>query len=231
MGKRGFTHFKRAKAAGSGSEAALEDEGIELEDLRAREVALQTERNILFSPFKSVSTFNMQLTGDRQRLAQALYEGNYQSSLTTLRDENSEFVLLFAIYHRGAALSDKWVRDFMSEAREWRPPSMVIFIDGIAIAVFDNLSMKIDYSAYSSGGQTGHMLEMTNWLSTGIPRALAPTLEARRIYACASHSWGWRRGGIVCLACLPAALSCRAARPLADPPMYRPLSGRYGSGF
>ena len=42
MGKRGFTHFKRAKAAWSGSEAALEDEGIELEDLRAREVALQT---------------------------------------------------------------------------------------------------------------------------------------------------------------------------------------------
>ena len=85
-----------------------------------------------------------------------------------------------AIYHRGAALSEKWVRDFLVEARQWRPAPTELTIPGIAVAVFDNLSMKIDYSSYSTQGETGHQLNMTNWLSTRVPRALAPGLDVRQ---------------------------------------------------
>ena len=65
-----------------------------------------------------------------------------------------------AIYHRGAALSEKWVRDFLVEARAWRPPPQEPMIEGVAVAVFDNLSMKVDYSSYSSEGVTGYKLDM-----------------------------------------------------------------------
>ena len=54
-------------------------------------------------------------------------------------------------------------------------------ISGVAVAVFDNLSMKIDYSSYPSEGETGYKLDMTNWLSTRVPRRLAPAMDARQI--------------------------------------------------
>ena len=91
-----------------------------------------------------------------------------------------EYHDVLALYHRGAALSEKWVRDFLVEARAWRPPPSEPFIDGVAVAVFDNLSMNLDYSSYSSQGETGYKLEMTNWLSTRVPRSLAPALDAQR---------------------------------------------------
>ena len=59
------------------------------------------------------------------------------------------------------------------------PPFEVIA--GVRVAVFDNLSMKVDYSSYSTQGETGHKLDMTNWLSTPVPRALAPTMGAHQI--------------------------------------------------
>jgi hypothetical protein len=86
-----------------------------------------------------------------------------------------------ALYHRGAALSEKWVRDFLVEARAWRPDPPFEVLLGVPVAVFDNLSMKVDYSSYSSGGETGYKLDMTTWLSTPVPRALAPTMDARQI--------------------------------------------------
>ena len=88
-----------------------------------------------------------------------------------------------ALYHRGAALSEKWVRDFLTDARAWRPPPSYDAIPGVVVAVFDNLSMKVDYmySSYSTEGETGHKLDMTNWLSTTVPKHLSPSMDARRI--------------------------------------------------
>jgi hypothetical protein len=56
-------------------------------------------------------------------------------------------------------------------------------IECLSVAVFDNLSMKVDYSSYSSEGQTGYSLHMTNWLSTRVPQSLAPTMDARALCA------------------------------------------------
>ena len=89
-------------------------------------------------------------------------------------------------YHRGAALSEKWIRDFLVEAREWRPDPPFERVAGVTVAVFDNLTMKVDYSSYSTQGETGHKLDMTNWLSTPVPVALAPSMDARKICKC---SW------------------------------------------
>jgi len=38
-----------------------------------------------------------------------------------------------ALYHRGAALSEKWVRDFLTEARAWRPPPSYDAIPGVVV--------------------------------------------------------------------------------------------------
>ena len=89
-----------------------------------------------------------------------------------------------ALYHRGAALSEKWVRDFMTDARAWRPPPIYDAIPGVVVAVFDNLSMKVDYSSYSTEGETGRKLDMTNWLSTTVPKELSPSMDARSICTC-----------------------------------------------
>ena len=96
-----------------------------------------------------------------------------------------------AIYHRGAALSERWVREFLIDARAWRPPPSYEVIPGVVVAVFDNLSMKVDYSSYSTEGETGHKLDMTNWLSTTVPKHLSPSMDARSLCTCArahSHS-------------------------------------------
>ena len=109
-----------------------------------------------------------------------------------------EYHDIVARYHRGAALSETWVREFLEEARAWRPEPIVIMIEGVAITVYDNLSMKVDYSSYSSEGATGYTLNMTNWLSMRVNRSLAPTMDARKL--CASPP--------PCSAHMPAARPC-----------------------
>ena len=86
-----------------------------------------------------------------------------------------------AMYHRGAAMSEKWVADFMKDACKWRPDAVEIMLSGVVITVFDNLSMKINYGSYSSEGETGSQLHMTNWLSTRVEAKLAPTMDAKAI--------------------------------------------------
>lgn len=233
-----FTHKKRTRVA---SEPAP-DEGIELQELSSSLQTLTNTHEALHSSFVATGIPNMRIAGDRRRLAEQLYSGNYMVSMQTLRENNPELVVVLtaqltnastetehselararhvdgmlldicrahnkdtipvltaamsllgecnhvsreyhdalALYHRGAALSEKWVRDFMAEARTWRPPPSDASIAGVAVAVFDNLSMKVDYSSYSTQGETGYKLDMTNWLSTRVPQSLAPALDAQR---------------------------------------------------
>jgi hypothetical protein len=239
-----YTHKKRKSTTPSIAEPEW-NEGIELVDLRKVVNTLIKEREPLQRPFDSSGMPDMMKPGERQRLAIALYEGNYMESMQRLRDQNMGLVVVLrsqlvnsspsteqsqlkadhhidgilldicrsqnihkipvltaatsllgecnhlareyhdvcAIFHRGEVLSEKWVRDFLIEARTWRPPSKVIMLNGVAVAVFDNLSMKVDYSSYSTEGATGYSLHMTNWLSTRVPKFLAPTMDARKLCA------------------------------------------------
>ena len=55
----------------------------------------------------------------------------------------------------------------------------------VAIAVFDNLSMKLDYGSYVTGRVGGELKvkHMTNWFHVSPPRHLAPpTFVARDIW-------------------------------------------------
>merc|ERR1719230_1084283 len=45
-----------------------------------------------------------------------------QSVLGEFNHVAREYHDSIALYHRGAALSEKWVRDFLEAARKWRPP-------------------------------------------------------------------------------------------------------------
>ena len=110
------------------------------------------------------------------------------SLLCEANKTSREYHDAISFYHRGAAASEKWVADFLPLANEARPAPAEPSIDGIAAVCFDNLTMKIDYSAYSSEGETGRMLDMTNWFSTRLPRHLAPNLNAEAICALASKT-------------------------------------------
>ena len=62
------------------------------------------------------------------------------------------------------------------DCRQVTTPSLA---SGVVVAVFDNLSMKVDYSSFSTEGETGHKLDMTNWLSTTVPQHIPGDMMAR----------------------------------------------------
>ena len=73
-------------------------------------------------------------------------------------------------FHKGAALSEKWVYDFLPLAVSCRPEPGWEAIDGITAVCFDNLTCQVDYKSYSSRGETGLRLDMTNWFSSALPK-------------------------------------------------------------
>ena len=78
-------------------------------------------------------------------------------------------------------MSERWVTDFLPIANTCRPAPAEVTIPGVMCCCFDNLSMKIDYSSYSTEGETGRLLDMTNWFSTKLPAHLAPNFDAEAI--------------------------------------------------
>ena len=86
-------------------------------------------------------------------------------------------------FHLGAACSERWVNDFLPLANACRPAPTETMLPGVMACCFDNLSMKIDYGSYSTEGETGRLLDMTNWFSTQLPAHLAPNFDAAAICA------------------------------------------------
>ena len=86
-------------------------------------------------------------------------------------------------FHMGAACSERWVDDFLPIANACRPSPAEATLPGVICCCFDNLSMKIDYGSYSTEGETGRLLDMTNWFSTRLPAHLAPNFNAKAICA------------------------------------------------
>ena len=65
------------------------------------------------------------------------------------------------------------MRSFLTLARDLRPPPSYEVLDGVAVAVFDNLSMKLNYGSYVREDGGGEFLNMTNWFHCSVPRQLA----------------------------------------------------------
>jgi hypothetical protein len=77
-------------------------------------------------------------------------------------------------FFRGVLLSDTWVEALLGDAMRFDPGATYAVLDGVGAAMFDNLTIKIGYKAYSTQDDTGYSLDMTNWLTLDVPRALAP---------------------------------------------------------
>lgn len=79
MSRRHFTHKKRKTAA-----EPEWDEGIELQDLRQRVSEMEERETALGTAINTAGVPNMMVKGERRRLAIALFEGNYQATVTLL---------------------------------------------------------------------------------------------------------------------------------------------------
>ena len=45
-------------------------------------------------------------------------------------------------------------------------------LDGVGLAVFDNLTIQVGYKSYSADGLVGFRMDMTNWATIAVPRTL-----------------------------------------------------------
>ena len=52
----------------------------------------------------------------------------------------NEYHDIVARFHRGQAASEKWVRDFLVEARAWRPEPTIIMLNGVGRSLFSTIS-------------------------------------------------------------------------------------------
>ena len=90
-----------------------------------------------------------------------------------------EFHNAISYMHRGALLSETWVRKFLPLAVRMRPAIGYEPLDRIAVATFDNFQINAQYKSYVVGGMSGIQLKMTNWMTTSIPKSLAsPSFDA-----------------------------------------------------
>ena len=95
-------------------------------------------------------------------------------------------------------LTETWAAQFMVHARAFRPPPPYEVLEGVAAAVFDNLTMRVDYGSYVVNGEGGLLMHMTNWLYTRVPRHLAPPgFNAEQIFRAGTRRAlaGGRGGG------------------------------------
>ena len=96
--------------------------------------------------------------------------------------ENWDCLLYF---FKGAIASEKWVEGLMQVARERRPPPKLPGgeLNGVSVAVFDNLTIKCNYGSYFREDAGGIKLDMTTWFWTPIPRSLAtPGFDAPSLW-------------------------------------------------
>ena len=111
------------------------------------------------------------------------------AALSILAETNQvprEFWLAVRAFFHGAVAVESWVDGVLEVARELRPLPSYELLDGVAVGVFDNLSMKMNYGSYMREGGSGELKHMTNWFYCRLPRHLAaPGFDA---HALASRS-------------------------------------------
>ena len=112
------------------------------------------------------------------------------AALSILAESNQvprEFWLAVRAYFHGAVAVEAWVDGVLSMARDLRPPPDYEILEGVAVGVFDNLSMKLNYGSYMREGGSGELKNMTNWFYCPFPRHLAdPAFDAHAIASSAS---------------------------------------------
>ena len=85
-----------------------------------------------------------------------------------------EFHVALRTFFHGVVATQTWVDGFLTIARDVRPPPSYEVLRGVRVAVFDNLSMKLNYGSYVREEGGGEFLNMTNWFHCAVPRQFAP---------------------------------------------------------
>ena len=94
---------------------------------------------------------------------------------------------------------ESWVDGILTLARDLRPPPDYAVLPGVAVGVFDNLSMQMNYGSYMREGGSGERKDMTNWFWSSLPQCLArPTFDA---HALASRSSFFREDRSIAAFC------------------------------
>ena len=89
-----------------------------------------------------------------------------------------------SFHWKGVAMSETWTDGFLALANSVRPPPGEDMLDCVALAAFDNLTIQCNYSGFETSQRAGIRLDMTNWLSTPLPKFLAPNLDVLRTCVC-----------------------------------------------
>ena len=107
------------------------------------------------------------------------------AALSILAETNQvprEFWLATRAFFHGAVAVESWVDGLLTVARDLRPPPTYEQLPGVAVGVFDNLSMQMNYGSYMREGGSGERKDMTNWFWCSLPRCLArPTFDAHAL--------------------------------------------------
>ena len=77
-------------------------------------------------------------------------------------------------YFGRGVMSRTWTEGLCDLAVSRDPGPAYKVVEGITAAVFDNLNMNVDYSAFMTGGEAGHKIEMTNWATVFLPASAMP---------------------------------------------------------
>ena len=131
------------------------------------------------------------------------------AALSILAETNQvprEFWTAIRVFFHGCVAVGSWVDGILTIARDLRPPPSYEQLRGVAVGVFDNLTMKTQYGSYMREGFSGTRMDMTNWFWCDLPAALArPGFDADRLASTASF---FRRDRSISRFCLRFYLDC-----------------------
>ena len=167
------------------SMAALREANGALHEVLSAQVANQHDRRasighkatkvrlvdgVLLNVVRAQSKFNMPLV---------------TAALSILAETNQvprEFWLAIRAFFHGSVAVESWVDGLLTVARDLRPPPAYQQLAGVAVGVFDNLSMKMNYGSYMRDGGSGERKDMTNWFWCDLPTSLArPGFDANEL--------------------------------------------------
>ena len=172
------------------SMAALREANRALHEVLTTQVANQHDRR---ASAEHLATKDRLVDGVLLCIARAQSKFNMPlvtAALSILAETNQvprEFWTAIRVFFHGCVAVGSWVDGLLTIARDLRPPPSYEQLRGVAVGVFDHLTMKTQYGSYMRDGFSGTRMDMTNWFWCDLPAALArPGFDAHRLASSAS---------------------------------------------
>lgn len=89
---------------------------------------------------------------------------------------------LISLLSPGVMASRTWTEEFMTFARDLRPPCSYEELPLVGATMFDNYTRKVLYKSQVTVEKSGYLLNMTNWASFTVPKIMAsPNFNANEL--------------------------------------------------